>query len=107
MYTKIHANIIWFKKKRKKLLEWLQEVKLYHLISDRHTHQCDDIAIIGAGVTGSYAAWRLRHSNLKISIYEYSNRIGGRCFTVQFPDIPDVNLEMGAMRFLPACKFKQ
>ncbi|XP_053391125.1 L-amino-acid oxidase-like [Mercenaria mercenaria] len=62
---------------------------------------CDDIAIIGAGVTGSYAAWRLRQRNLKISMYKYSNRIGGRCFTVQLPGIPDVNVEMGAMRFLP------
>ncbi|XP_045199223.2 aplysianin-A-like [Mercenaria mercenaria] len=63
--------------------------------------RCDDIAIIGAGVTGSYAAWRLRQSGLKISMYEYSNRIGGRCFTVQLPGISDVNVEMGAMRFLP------
>ena len=73
--------------------------------SDKQSHQCDDIAIIGGGITGSYAAWRLRHRNLKISMYEYSNRIGGRCFTVHFPGIPDVNIEMGAMRFLPSCKF--
>ncbi|XP_053380279.1 L-amino-acid oxidase-like [Mercenaria mercenaria] len=63
--------------------------------------KCDDIAIIGAGITGSYSAWRLRKKNLKISLYEYSNRIGGRCFTVQLPGIPDVNVEMGAMRFKP------
>ncbi|XP_053391126.1 L-amino-acid oxidase-like, partial [Mercenaria mercenaria] len=63
--------------------------------------RCDDTAIIGAGVTGSYAAWRLRERYLTISMYEYSNRIGGRCFTVQLPGIPDVNVEMGAMRFLP------
>lgn len=62
---------------------------------------CDDIAIIGAGITGSYAAWRLREKSLKISLYEYSGRIGGRCFTVQLPGIPDVNVEMGAMRFKP------
>ncbi|XP_045199216.2 L-amino-acid oxidase-like [Mercenaria mercenaria] len=63
---------------------------------------CDDIAIIGAGISGSYAAWRLRDKNLKIALYEYSDRIGGRCFTVQLPGIPDVNVEMGAMRFRPA-----
>ncbi|XP_053380328.1 L-amino-acid oxidase-like [Mercenaria mercenaria] len=69
--------------------------------TNRKSDHCDDIAIIGAGVTGSYAAWRLRERNLTISMYEYSNRIGGRCFTVQLPGIPDVNVEMGAMRFLP------
>ncbi|XP_053380197.1 achacin-like [Mercenaria mercenaria] len=69
---------------------------------DIDTSSCDDIAIIGAGISGSYAAWRLRDKGLKISVYEYSDRIGGRCFTVQLPDIPDVNIEMGAMRFVPS-----
>ncbi|XP_045196859.2 L-amino-acid oxidase-like isoform X2 [Mercenaria mercenaria] len=66
------------------------------------TASCDDIAIVGAGISGSYAAWRLRDKGLKISMYEYSDRIGGRCFTVQLPDIPDVNIDMGAMRFIPS-----
>ncbi|VDI70149.1 Hypothetical predicted protein [Mytilus galloprovincialis] len=61
--------------------------------------QCDDIAIIGAGIAGTYAAWRLRHQNKRISIYEFSDRVGGRMFTVQFPDIPDVNVELGGMRY--------
>ena len=62
---------------------------------------CDDIAIIGAGVAGTYTAWRLRNQGKKITVYEYSDRIGGRCYTVKFPGIPDVNKEMGAMRFKP------
>ncbi|CAG2257561.1 unnamed protein product [Mytilus edulis] len=61
--------------------------------------QCDDIAIIGAGIAGTYAAWRLRHQNKRISIYEFSDRVGGRLFTVQFQDIPDVNVELGGMRY--------
>ncbi|XP_045196895.2 L-amino-acid oxidase-like isoform X2 [Mercenaria mercenaria] len=69
---------------------------------DIDTSSCDDIAIIGAGISGSYAAWRLREKGLKISLYEYSDRIGGQCFTVQLPDIPDVNIEMGALRFVPS-----
>ncbi|XP_052083730.1 aplysianin-A-like [Mytilus californianus] len=62
--------------------------------------QCDDIAIIGAGIAGTYAAWRLRQQNKRISIYEYSNRVGGRMYTVQFPAIPDINVELGGMRYL-------
>ncbi|CAC5422902.1 unnamed protein product [Mytilus coruscus] len=61
--------------------------------------QCDDIAIIGAGIAGTYAAWRLRQQNKQISIYEYSNRVGGRMYTVQFPNAPDINVELGAMRY--------
>ena len=66
---------------------------------------CDDIAIVGAGVAGTYTAWRLRNQGKKITTYEYSDRIGGRCHTVKFPGIPDVNIEMGAMRFLPNGKY--
>ncbi|XP_052790366.1 aplysianin-A-like [Mya arenaria] len=62
---------------------------------------CDDVAIIGAGISGSYSAWRLRHRNLKISLYEYSDRIGGRLYTTHFPGTPDINLELGGMRFIP------
>ncbi|XP_063438702.1 aplysianin-A-like [Mytilus trossulus] len=64
--------------------------------------QCDDIAIIGAGIAGTYAAWRLRHQNKRISVYEYSDRVGGRMFTVKFPDIPDINVELGGMRYYRA-----
>ena len=39
-----------------------------------------------------------------MSLYEYSNRVGGRFYTVKFPGIPDVNIEMGAMRFKPLGK---
>ncbi|XP_076081370.1 L-amino-acid oxidase-like [Mytilus galloprovincialis] len=65
----------------------------------RSEPQCDDIAIIGAGIAGTYAAWRLRHQNKRISIYEFSDRVGGRMYTVQFPNTPDINVELGAMRF--------
>lgn len=63
--------------------------------------KCGDVAIIGAGIAGSYSAWRLRNQGHKITVYEYSDRIGGRCHTVKFPHIPDVNIELGAMRFKP------
>ncbi|XP_052767024.1 aplysianin-A-like [Mya arenaria] len=63
---------------------------------------CEDVAIIGAGISGSYAAWRLRDRNLSVSVYEYSNRVGGRFRTIRFPNSPDINVELGAMRFFPA-----
>ena len=69
-------------------------------------NDCDDIAIIGAGIAGTYAAWRLKDLGKKVTVYEYSDRIGGRCYTSTFSDIPDVNLEFGAMRFVPAGRLK-
>ncbi|CAC5376877.1 unnamed protein product [Mytilus coruscus] len=65
---------------------------------------CDDVAIIGAGIAGTYAGWRLRKLHKKITVYEYSNRVGGRCYTTKFPDIPDINVELGAMRFTAKSK---
>ncbi|XP_060575492.1 aplysianin-A-like isoform X2 [Ruditapes philippinarum] len=62
---------------------------------------CDDVVIVGAGVSGSYLAWKLRNQNLTVTVYEYSDRVGGRMLSVHFKDIPDINIELGAMRFLP------
>ncbi|CAC5407339.1 unnamed protein product [Mytilus coruscus] len=68
----------------------------------RHSSKrCDDIAIVGAGIAGTYAGWRLRKLNQKITIYEYSDRVGGRCYTLQFPETPDINVELAAARFIP------
>ena len=58
----------------------------------------EDITIVGAGISGTYAAWRLRQLGLRIGVYEYSDRVGGRMFTRQFADAPDLNVEFGAMR---------
>ncbi|VDI40136.1 Hypothetical predicted protein [Mytilus galloprovincialis] len=67
----------------------------------RSSKRCDDVAIIGAGIAGTYSGWRLRHLNQKITIYEYSDRVGGRCYTLRFPETPDINVEMAAARFVP------
>ncbi len=62
-----------------------------------------DFAIIGGGVSGVYSAWRLKkaHPDKNIQLFEYSNRIGGKLMTVQLPDMPDVNAELGGMRIIP------
>ena len=67
-------------------------------------NNCDDVSIIGAGIGGAYAAYRLKDIGKKITIFEYSDRIGGRCYTGHLTDVPDVNVEYGAMRFRPEGK---
>jgi len=64
-----------------------------------------DIAIVGGGVSGLYAAWRL--STLpnppKIGVFESSPTLGGRIDTADLPvPAPTAKAEFGAMRFLPS-----
>ena len=71
---------------------------MQHLFtSDGYEH----VTIVGAGISGTYAAWRLKDSNLKIGVYEYSERVGGRMFTRRFAEAPDLKIEFGAMRLIP------
>ena len=73
-------------------------------VSDVDWDKCDDVSIIGAGIAGAYASYRLRDIGKKITIYEYSDRIGGRCYTGKLTGVPDVNVEYGAMRFRPGSR---
>lgn len=62
-----------------------------------------DVAIVGAGVSGLYAAWRLKtqHPELKIVVFESSHyRTGGRLMSAIPPGMPHVPAELGGMRFL-------
>jgi len=43
----------------------------------------DSIAIIGAGIAGLNAAYQLQKKDLRSTIYEASDRIGGRMFTLR------------------------
>ncbi|MFL5381415.1 MAG: flavin monoamine oxidase family protein [Longimicrobiaceae bacterium] len=62
-----------------------------------------DVAVVGGGIAGAYAAWRLKEKNprMRVALFEYSDRIGGRLYTVQLPEMPHVNAELGGMRFIP------
>ncbi|GAB3041805.1 flavin monoamine oxidase family protein [Spirosoma pulveris] len=63
-----------------------------------------DIAVVGGGVSGAYSAWRLQQdkgADQRIGLFEYSNRIGGRLFTVTLPGLPHVKAEVGGMRYIP------
>ena len=65
-----------------------------------------DVAIVGAGVSGMYCAWRLRsaHPKKRVVVFEGSDRIGGRLLSVQPPDIKNMIAELGGMRMLPAAQ---
>lgn len=62
-----------------------------------------DVAVVGAGVSGVYCAWRLAMSDeyrdAYIAVYELSDRVGGRLVSVEPPGMPNVSVELGGMRF--------
>jgi monoamine oxidase len=64
-----------------------------------------DVAIIGAGVSGLYSAYRLtnkaaaKDSLPKVHVFEMGHRIGGRLFSVTLPKM-NVSAELGGMRYL-------
>ena len=82
------------------------------------TDQMLDVAIVGGGVSGVYSGWRLRESppnqsqllqawavqrpdgKLKVSLFERSERIGGRLLSVTPPGMPSLRAELGGMRYL-------
>lgn len=43
----------------------------------------DDVVIVGAGIAGLSAAWRLRQAGVGSRVYEASNRIGGRMHSLR------------------------
>src|ERR1700733_4403098 len=65
-----------------------------------------DVAIVGGGVAGTYAAWRIasEQPHLRVALFEMSDRIGGRLRSIAFREAPDLVGEAGGMRFLPAHK---
>jgi lysine 2-monooxygenase len=63
-----------------------------------------EIVIVGGGVSGAYSAWRLQQAKAEahIGLFEYSDRIGGRLYTVTLPGLPNVKAEVGGMRYIPS-----
>ena len=63
-----------------------------------------DIAIVGAGAAGLYAAWRLlsepTNNTKSIALFDSADRVGGRIHSVTVPRVPYV-ADLGAMRYLP------
>ncbi len=67
-----------------------------HSSQDNHY----DVAIIGGGIAGLYAAWRLakQHPTQKIALFEATHRLGGRIETVTLGQFA---AEAGSMRIEP------
>ena len=64
-----------------------------------------NVAIVGGGISGLYAGWRLLSApdgdKLRVAVFEYSGRTGGRLLTWRplLQSHPDLNAELGGMRF--------
>ena len=54
-----------------------------------------DVIVIGAGLTGLITARNLSRRGLKVLIFEARDRIGGRCWTRDFPGTDNLLVEMG------------
>ncbi|CAN5843314.1 MAG: FAD-dependent oxidoreductase [Gemmatimonadetes bacterium] len=83
-----------------------------------NTQEMLDVAVVGGGVGGAYVAWRLMTSQpqqapqlaewaqargneqLRIGLFEGSDRIGGRLLSVTPPGMPHVCCELGGMRYM-------
>lgn len=70
-----------------------------------------DYAIVGAGVSGLYSAWRIltetdgHHTTGKVAIFESGDRVGGRLLTwLPMGEHGGLRAELGGMRFLEAQK---
>jgi monoamine oxidase len=63
-----------------------------------------DVAIVGGGVSGVFAAWRLLSTGIArdVAVFEASDRIGGRLLSVEPPGMPHMTAELGGMRYLPS-----
>ena len=60
-----------------------------------------DVAIVGAGAAGTYLAHRLIRArpDWRIALFERSNRIGGRLWTVKVDGL-EKPIELGGMRYM-------
>lgn len=62
----------------------------------------DSILILGAGLGGMTAAYELRKAGYDVSILEYTQRPGGRCFTIHSGDtVTDLSGETQHCEFAP------
>lgn len=58
-----------------------------------------DIAVVGGGVAGLYSAMRLKtQTDKSVTVFEGSDRIGGRLLSMHFPDVASQTAEIGGMR---------
>jgi monoamine oxidase len=54
-----------------------------------------ECVVIGAGLAGLAAAYRLMQANWKVTVLEAKERLGGRVMTHHFESAPELNCELG------------
>ncbi|VZI11127.1 unnamed protein product [Fusarium fujikuroi] len=64
----------------------------------------NNIGVIGAGIAGLYSALLLQEKGYTVSVFEASDRVGGRVRTHHFTEDENQYYEAGAMR-IPVTKF--
>jgi monoamine oxidase len=72
----------------------LQDMKDQRVKRDRVPR----VAVVGAGMAGLTAAWVLQLHGYEVTIFEASNRVGGRVRTLRECFTPGLYVEAGAMR---------
>lgn len=58
-----------------------------------------DVVVVGAGVAGLYAGWRLQRAGHQVLVVESARHVGGRAAGMDVPGSPGRPLDLGAMRF--------
>lgn len=60
-----------------------------------------DVAVVGAGISGIYSAWRLATSSSapRVHVFDSSDRVGGRLLSLVPPGVPTARVEIGGMRY--------
>jgi len=69
---------------------------------DDFPEKCDryvDTAIVGAGPSGAYSAYRMKDTDEKVELVEYTDHIGGRLKSFRFPGMDDVTVEFGTSEY--------
>ncbi|WP_097027436.1 flavin monoamine oxidase family protein [Clostridium peptidivorans] len=85
----------------KNIIELLSPPKDITTIALKNSGKGVKVAVIGAGEAGLAAAFELKKIGCDITIFEASNRIGGRVYTHYFDCEGKYPVELGAMR-IPA-----
>lgn len=102
----VDPKVIGIKKNRPGFLQEAQNLR--HKINSRLNSGFEenlkvDTAIIGAGASGLYSAYRLtgdkKYAGKKVHVFEMNHRIGGRLESVDIP-LADLVAELGGMRYL-------